>query len=224
MTYFVGISGKIGAGKDYLAGKLIEELEKRGLDATHASFAFPLKNELNSIMRDIVAGVCVEALAAKYSIPLAQMQVIHGYIAEELAVNPDLDAYDRTPGIRSALQFLGTEVRRAVDTDYWVHLFHENVAQDDRERAFATFATDARFPNEADSIRETGGFMIRLEVPAEIILDRTKNRDGIQYTQEQLNHPSETALDDYPDFDLIVGHEFDAAEIVDALIAWQRTR
>lgn len=222
MTYFVGISGKIGAGKDYLAGKLIEELAKRGLNSTHASFAFPLKNELNRIMRDIVAGVGVEDLATKYSIPLAQMQTIYGYIAHELVDNPWMDAYDRTPGIRSALQYLGTEVRRAVDTDYWVRLFHENVAEDDREQAFATFATDARFPNEADSIREVGGLMIRLDVPAEIILNRALNRDGIQYTQEQLNHPSETALDDYPAFDLIVGHEFDAAQVVDAIIAARR--
>lgn len=49
--------------------------------------------------------------------------------------------------------------------------------------------TDVRFPNEADAIRERGGFVIRIEN------DRVESID---------THESETALDDYEHFDEII--------------------
>ena len=51
--------------------------------------------------------------------------------------------------------------------------------------------TDVRFPSEADAIREHGGILIRV------------NRD----TGYVDNHPSETALDDYMDFDYIITND-----------------
>ena len=50
MTFVVGVSGKIGSGKDYLTGKLIEELNSRGRSTAHTSFAKPLKEELGEII------------------------------------------------------------------------------------------------------------------------------------------------------------------------------
>lgn len=51
--------------------------------------------------------------------------------------------------------------------------------------------TDVRFPSEADAIREHGGVLIRVN----------RNTGYID------NHPSETSLDNYPDFDYIINNE-----------------
>lgn len=218
MTRVIGISGKIGSGKDYLARHLAAELTAHGFATGSASFAFPLKDMLNRILDTLRAGqVAGDAeraqdfkIATDFGIPYPKAQVLTAYLRPDLAEKADLNAYDRTPGVRSALQYLGTDVFRAEDPNYWVKLFHGAL---DETQDFV-FVTDVRFPNEADSIREVGGYMIRLEVPAEIILDRTLNRDGLVYTAEQLSHPSETALDGYGHFDLTVGSDFSATAIV----------
>lgn len=210
----IGISGKIGSGKNYLAEHLELELHKRGYTTGSASFAFPLKNEFNEILDALRADATDEQIATDFDFPLAQARILTAFVRRELAENAALDAYDRSIGVRSGLQYLGTEIRRAQDESYWVDLFDANLVHD----VDYTFVTDVRFINEADHVHDLDGYMIRLEVPAEIILDRTKNRDGIQYTVEQLNHASETQLDDYKRFDLTVGFEFEAERIVNRII------
>lgn len=210
----IGISGKIGSGKNYLAEHLEAELHKRGYTTGSASFAFPLKNEFNQILDALRAGKSDEQIATDFDIPLAQAKVLTAYVRDELAENPALDAYDRSLGVRSGLQYLGTEIRRAQDESYWVELFDVNLVHD----VDYTFVTDVRFINEADHVHDLEGYMIRLEVPEEVILDRAWKRDGIQYTAEQLNHKSEKELDDYKRFDLTVGFEFEADRIVNRII------
>lgn len=210
----IGISGKIGSGKNYLAEHLEAELVRRGFTVGSASFAFPLKDQFNQMLDSIRAGKSDKQISNDFDIPLGEARTLTAFVRDELAGNPALNAYDRSVGVRSGLQYLGTEVRRAQDPDYWVKRFDENL---DRSVDY-TFATDVRFTNEADHVHSIFGYMIRLEVPSEIILDRTKNRDGIQYTAEQLNHKSETELDNYPDFDLVVGFEFEADRVANHIL------
>ena len=87
---------------------------------------------------------------------------------------------------REFLQLLGTEVGRAIDPDIWVKsLMHWYSKFPERPN---WIVTDVRFPNEAEAIKREGGLLIRV------------NRN----TGFTDTHPSETALDDYKDFDEII--------------------
>lgn len=216
----VGISGKIGSGKNYLADKLVNVLAERGYTTSEGSFAHALKNELSQIMdfyrHRLDDNDAAELASKKFNIPLPQMEHLLNCIKDDLLdESPDepLHGYSRTEGIRRALQFLGTEIRRSVNPNYWVDLFHESLQPTD-----FIFVTDARFPNEADSVLEHGGVMLRLNPSPEVIAQRIANRDGLKYTKEALNHSSETALDDYTRFTVVIGDTFDEKKLADILI------
>ena len=51
--------------------------------------------------------------------------------------------------------------------------------------------TDVRFPNEAEAIKQAGGLMVRID------------RSDVPV----LNHPSESALDSWDDWDLVINNE-----------------
>lgn len=221
MTTIIGISGKIGSGKNYLADKIIEKLGEEGKTSAYGSFAFALKNEMNQIMRayypylasdDILSAVC--SIAHDFKISSNHVARLLSMVKDDLKNNPNLDAtVDRTEGVRRALQYLGTDIRRAENDNYWVDSFHSSL---DLSVDYI-FATDARFPNEADSVNKSGGVMIRIELPAEVIAERTSGRDGLLYSAEALSHPSETALDSYKCFDFYVGETFDISEVLSAI-------
>lgn len=80
--------------------------------------------------------------------------------------------------IRCQLQRLGTDCgRKLLGEDTWVDAVMSNL--EDGDFVF----TDVRFPNEADAIKARGGFVVRID------------REG---TGPANDHPSETALDNYP--------------------------
>jgi hypothetical protein len=230
MSYIVGVSGKLGSGKNYLVEKLMEKIIERGQTAGYGFFAYTLKQELNNIMTHYypyaVAHMITEGIhstSEAFNIPLGQMEKLLGMIHDDLLANPAVDSLvNRSKGIRDGLQFLGTDIRRKVSPNYWVDAFYRG-AEDSSEDYM--FVTDTRFPNEADSVLSHHGVALRLEVPAEIIAERIFKRDGLVYTEEQLTHESETALDDYKKFDIIVGATFDVDEIlhnIDQLLAARR--
>jgi cytidylate kinase len=215
----IGISGKIGSGKNYLADRLTEELYKADYTLDTASFAAPLKAEMGQIVADFSVHVnesdddiehSIKALASVYNIPFPQMKTLLSYVKKELKANPQLDGYARSEGIRRGLQFLGTDIRRNQNDRYWVNKFYEQVNLD----VDFIFSTDMRFPNEADFVLDEGGVALRLEVPEEVIKERIEKRDGISYSEDAHKHISETALDDYPNFSIIVGETFDASEVL----------
>ena len=94
-----------------------------------------------------------------------------------------LPAFQRSRG--ELLQQVG-QAMRVWEPLVWVDAFFARL-----QPAAFTLAPDVRFPNEADPIRARGGLMLRVEG------DPLRQRhDG---TRDD-NHPSETALDDYPHF------------------------
>lgn len=198
----LGVSGRLGAGKDTVAPLLMEKLGHP--DAIHVFFARPLKEE---------ATKAIELIAESNS-PDEAARVIHleqgvSYekallIAERLwldvKVNGVRTAYTRTDGTRFALQYWGTEIRRAQDEAYWVKRAIA-AAVDTLAEGKSTFVTDARYQNEIDSIQGLGGKTVRLKVSPEEQRKRITNRDGIAPTEEALTHASELALDDYEESD-----------------------
>lgn len=224
MTFVVGVSGKIGSGKDYLTGKLIEELNSRGRSTAHTSFAKPLKKELGEIItllkenRKLGRYDASALVAERYNMTEEQAGWLVTRLYPELDIE-DLNGWSRTLGVRGCLQLLGSEIRRAQNPSYWTDKYFAEV---DTIDADYVFVSDGRFPNEMDAIKSKNGVTFRLEIPEEILLSRRMNRDGITYTDEQLNHMSETSLDDYAGFDYIVGEVVDAPALTDFIEAKTR--
>jgi cytidylate kinase len=218
MKTIIGISGKIGTGKNYLAQKLKKEFERMGYSTAECSFAASLKNELNTIInlsriavqKELDCYSAVAEISKDLRMPQKDVTLLISIIEKDLKTDFDFDAHSRKKSIRRALQILGTEVRRSKDENYWVKSFHRSLPKADY-----IFVTDVRFPNEADSIIDKNGIVIRLEIPAEVVAERVQGRDGLQYSEEVKQHASETSLDDYEHFDLIVGKDFVVNELVE---------
>ena len=96
-------------------------------------------------------------------------------------------------GCSPILQMVGMEFR-ALDENFWVDKVAEKIVAQQPE---AAVITDVRFINEAQWIKENGGFMVEV---------RRHNADGTQYIDpgRDPNHPSEIALDEYEDWDYII--------------------
>lgn len=111
---------------------------------------------------------------------------------------------------RRVLQVMGTdEGRNKYGEDIWINLaeewrvYYESLGY---ERAIIF---DVRFPNEVDYIKNIGGKVIRVESPQRHLATATKEAEanGID-VNTILNHASETSLDGYTDFDLVVKNDF----------------
>ena len=101
---------------------------------------------------------------------------------------------------RTLLQKVGTDRIRACEPDYWVS-FVEGII-----RFFPTewdyiLIPDCRFPNEIDYLKERGYDVVHLRVVRENFVS--------PLTEEQQNHISETALDDYKAVDWFVPNRDD---------------
>lgn len=207
MALIVGVSGKIGSGKDYLTSKLREALEANGWTTDQTSFAKALKQEVTNIIdymkanHDIPETTLKQNIAEQFSMTEEQAGWLVDNLSPELD-DPDLNGWSRTLGVRSSLQLHGTEIRRSQQPSYWTDLFLEEAKNMDAD---FVFVSDGRFPNEMDCVVDNAGITFRLEIPEEILEQRRTMRDGIIYTPEQLNHVSETSLDDYDRFDYVVG-------------------
>lgn len=91
--------------------------------------------------------------------------------------------------VREVLQWWGTDiVRSMVDKDHWVR---EIVRLSGNTMVVVD---DIRFPNEAEMVKDAGGVLIRInDYPS-------KPEPDFRIA----SHPSETALDSYDGFDLVI--------------------
>lgn len=96
------------------------------------------------------------------------------------------------PEVRELLQRCGTDAgRNVLGENVWVTATLGDLPELHRP---SVVVTDVRFPNEADAIRDYGGVVVRIVRPGVTLI-----RDA-----EGNVHPSETALDDYPIFHVVV--------------------
>lgn len=112
---------------------------------------------------------------------------------------------------RHLLQFVGTDVVRKQNPDYWVD-FIADMLTFFGDKWDYVLIPDTRFPNEIEKLRKDGFSVEHVHVSR-------PNFDN-HLTEEQKNHPSETALDEtFPDA-LIVnsGDRFDLVATVGAYL------
>lgn len=161
MGKIIGISGKIGSGKDTLADFIIAELDRQGKKHDRIYFASKLKE-------------------------------IHGVLTGNPAITQEqknmfMEDFGFSAG--EGLQKMGDGLRESYHPDVWVISTFRNI-----NPALITLVTDVRYPNEANIVKDKGGVLIRLNGdPAKV--RATSTRD--------INHTSETKLDDYKGWDIV---------------------
>ena len=181
----LGLAGRKGHGKDTFA-KLLLQHDKR-----YRRIAFA--DELKTICC-LVYGIGRPRFDDPFEKerPLAYPIELDKQIERlrEVAKLPEIKPRGRvakTP--RQILQFIGTDYIRAVKPTYWVDFVIDTIEQE-KDKDVRFVITDARFPNEADRIRNIGGHVLRLERLA-------KQDDPV------AEHASEN-LDFAPDFTLAI--------------------
>lgn len=96
---------------------------------------------------------------------------------------------------RSLLQYVGTDVVRAKNPDYWVDFVSDILNLFDGRWDYVIIP-DTRFPNEFNRLKERGFNAVHLRV--------VRPDFASQLTEEQQTHLSETALNDIaPDYVIV---------------------
>jgi hypothetical protein len=173
---FIGISGKLGSGKD-TAAEYIRLRFDHGRKVVICRFADRLKQ-----MTAVLTSTPVDIQ----------------YTREGKQVVP--------PGFADSLgtlqQKLGMAMREYIHRDVWVHatLSPYLSGPDPSGAAVAVIVPDVRFQNEAQFIKEHGGILLRIEGdPTGVRRSDSANADA-----RDLNHISETDLDAYQGFDAVI--------------------
>lgn len=89
------------------------------------------------------------------------------------------------------LQTVGTDLYRRTNSELWVEVLEATASDFDEP---IVLIPDVRFPNEAEFIKSRGGSMIKVS---------RLNGNGTPFVAQDrpADHPSETALDSYEDWD-----------------------
>jgi hypothetical protein len=185
----IGISGKIGAGKDTV-GEIIQKLclTNKGPQFEIKKFAGKLKQTAS-----LLTGIPIEKfedqefkktiLGSEWGKPTKQNPLN--------AIEPFKDiTFVEMMSVRDLLQKLGTEaMRNGLHENVWVNALFADYTKDKR-----WIITDVRFPNEFKAIKEKGGIVIKV------------NRPSNSMKKVAKAHSSETALDGH-DFDYVIEND-----------------
>lgn len=199
----IGIAGKAGSGKDTVA--------------TIIQFLTLDDDVFSKTNRDCIADLEHKAYCAsqskwkikKYASTLKKITSIilgckvnkledRDFKEKELGKQWQVIDYTLTP--RLLLQRLGTDAARYVHPDIWVNALFSKFKKKSR-----WIITDVRFDNEVRAIQERGGIVIRV------------NRDKSKDSTEQSNHISETALDNYEGFDVILNNNDTLEDLIEEI-------
>ena len=183
MKNLIGISGKIGSGKDTVAA-IIQELYPQ---YEVKKFAGKLKD-----IASILTGIPVEKFEDQ-EFKKTDLGKEWSYVYPDQYYD-DGESVMVCMSVRQLLQKLGTDaLRDNLHENVWVNALMAdyvekpvNVLEGEGYRLEDTLPnwiiTDTRFPNEAKIIEEKDGILLRVE----------------RSTCNLGTHPSETALDDFP--------------------------
>ena len=183
----IGLCGRMGSGKTTLATLLTAKGYER------YSFARELKEEIFTTLTKAGISIGRENLYGTQGQKEEQIFIPTGRL------NPEWIMYriPVTPAIsggwyisaRNLMQWWGTEYRRKQDDNYWVHKLFSTLSE--LPGTAKVVIDDVRFENEAKMISTCGGLLFRVIKP--------DAQDTLLHT-----HVSETSLDKYPVFGIIM--------------------
>lgn len=195
------ISGKINCGKNQFSEYVVDILKQRGFKVSTDLFASSLKdcckedfkklvNVLDNISEEIKSKIYTFIDGKEYMKYPSQVEDIDNTI-NKLKIKDENWYEDKTDITRIILQLYGTNIfRKRVDNDWWVNQVKNRAIDSDDD---FIVITDCRFPNEITKMfcDEYETYVIRI----------TRNIN----TQKQIaNHDSETALDNWSQWDYII--------------------
>jgi len=204
MLNIIGISGKIGSGKDTTA-ELIQLVTKYGINNGReirniAERVFDEESVKNFILQNNTWQI------VKYAENLKKIASVLTGIPREKFEDQEFKK-TKMPSewgditVRQFLQTLGTNaLRDQVNEDIWINSLFSDFKPESH-----WLITDVRFPNEAEAVKKKGGIVVRVD------------RGLVTGT-----HPSETALDDY-DFDYTIQNHGTLTELLENVIAFCET-
>ena len=111
---------------------------------------------------------------------------------------------------RTLLQYVGTDVVRKQRPDYWVD-FVIDVVKLFPDEWSTVIIPDCRFPNEIEALKNAGYDVTHVRVY------RPNFDNGL--TAEQKNHPSETALREYP-YDILLTNDGTMNGLKESIDRW----
>ena len=159
----IGISGKMGSGKDTIAKEIIKSFPDYNF--RRVSFGYNVKKIVS-----ILTGLDMRTILSR------KIKSVY------------LEEWNMTVG--EMFQQVGTNAMRDIlNKDTWILSLFNNIKNGEN-----IIITDVRFENEANAILNRGGYLIRVNGdPKKISKKETRN----------LNHRSETELDNFDKFDII---------------------
>lgn len=166
MTKIIGINGSPGSNKMFYAFRIIQQLRIRGYNAQLGSIITKLYEETTNIIDDYSQKLSPEIIAQKYNLTLEECNNLLKILKDNDygEKSPIYHAYNRrNTHVRKFMDYLGTNIRRAHDEDYYIKNFYENL---DKEIDFV-IVVDLAFLNEAEFIRKHDGYLIRVELDDE---------------------------------------------------------
>lgn len=186
--YNVAIVGKMGAGKSSLANHLVD---------------------VHKYTRVANAGA-LKALAAMAYGPIDKSETYRVTRIPEFAWGNEYEE-DEISG-REVLQGIG-QIVKEFDRDFWL----KAMMRDIETKGNGPFVCDdTRFPFEADFLRSKGWIIAKLYVPKEVRAERYERLYGRVPTESELNHPSETEVDNIKE-DIGLSGEDPIEELIEKL-------
>lgn len=239
---WIGISGEISSGKSTLARAMKNEFERAGFKVQMVSFAQPIKDIVNLFENRFhkVADFRPMARAGMWALTHSSIKDAYLWSAFEYEmynylknIMQDRDSvfklidgcsrgFEAFPSVegeknRKLLQYIGTEVGRAVDPDIWIKQAYEHQIKNSDAQIFIT--DDLRFLNERDAV--TYGIHIGTHTKmAKAAFMANRQQFSNAYTND--NHASEAYLKTLEErANIIVDCGFsrqDVDDLVDSLI------
>lgn len=233
-AHVIGFSGKKGAGKDTMAHYFIEQLSADEHYAKQAPISAGIKNEAQEMFDSIYAWLDApvkpinaipisqnahiqsyvtdrsiawrgfeNSFTSRFNVSHRNFEYIMYLVYPLLKKDKTITGMSRNNEVISLLQYLGKDVRQPQDELYWVRKALWNIALN-ASNGMSSMVTDVRFAHDAGSVLDVGGYLVRLDISPEEQAKRLMERDGVVVPPETLNHISETALDDFEDFNVRV--------------------
>lgn len=192
---------------------LCDELSKKLPNTTKLAFADSLKDELDEIIINIKKfydtnnSLYFYELIKEKNLKLIEVSNLCVIFEPLLKLSINFNSRSRYQEVRKALQYLGTDIRRKQNPNYWVNKMKQKLEQNKDK---TILISDARFLNEIEMLEELDAIIICLDIDEKTRKARLKKRDGLKNIPYELKyHKSETDFRRFKNYDLVLTEKDD---------------
>lgn len=208
----IALSGKLACGKTVLANGMKEELgfEIISIGTTikkTCSLLIENKDEFKQYLMNMI-----EDKSIAIQLIETMLETYHNKFSNSTFQKDKSGLYIKNDAYRDLTQYVATTLRKKFGNDVWV-LFIAKEAESMAKQGKLVVCDDLRDPSEKKIFENFGFKIIRLDVSEKVQQERIKARGDGFISKEQLNHPTETALDD-AEFDVRLDTDFLSIEEV----------